>query len=110
MRPRICVGKGRFYLCDDRPAFSQLAVQGREDTHFLRDLGIRIDCVHRALGHTKRAVDAIVRVDGEEIRPLAKGIHRTDLNAVGVFAADAGVGDDVCHAGPLAARQRIRQA
>jgi hypothetical protein len=50
------------------------------------------DGVDRALGDAHRAVDALVGVDGQEVRALAEAIDRADIDAVGVLAADARFG------------------
>jgi hypothetical protein len=55
------------------------------------------DGVDRALGDAHRAVDALVGIDGQEIRALAEAIDRANIDAIGVLAADARFGDDVGH-------------
>ena len=57
------------------------------------------DRLDRALGDAQRAVDALVGIDDEEIGTLAKAVDRADVDAVGVLAADAALGDDVGHGG-----------
>jgi hypothetical protein len=44
-------------------------------------------------------IDAFVRLDSENVVPLVETIDGTDLHAVGVFALDAGFGDDKRHLG-----------
>jgi hypothetical protein len=48
-----------------------------------------VDRIDWAFGHANCAVNAFIRIDGEEIRPLAEAIHRADIYAVRVTAADA---------------------
>src|SRR5690606_25601503 len=55
------------------------------------------DGVHRALGLAERAVDALVRVDDQHVRPFVEAVHRADLHAIGVLAADAIVAYDEGH-------------
>jgi hypothetical protein len=55
------------------------------------------DGADRALGDADGTVDALVRIDGQEVRAFAEAVDRADVDAVGVFAADAGFGDDVGH-------------
>jgi hypothetical protein len=52
-----------------------------------------------ALGDAHRAVDALVGLDDQHVRPLAEAIDRADVDAVGVLALDAGFNDDVSHRG-----------
>ena len=43
------------------------------------------------------AIDAFIGIDREEIFTLVKAVDGADLNAIGIFAADAIVGHDICH-------------
>ena len=60
---------------------------------------LRHDRVDRALGDAHGAVDALVRVDRQEVRALAEAVDRTHVHAIGVLAADAGFENDVGHGG-----------
>ena len=44
-------------------------------------------------------VDALVRVDGQEVGPFPEAVHRAYVHTVGVLAADAGLGHYVGHTG-----------
>src|SRR5438105_11116489 len=68
-------------------------------------LGVGKDRLGGALGLAHAAVDAFVGVDDQHHFALVETIDRADLDAVHIFAFDAGVGDDVGHvfALPLAA-------
>ena len=55
------------------------------------------DRLDRALGDAQRAVDALVGIDDQHVRALAKAVDRADIDAVGVLALDAALGDDVGH-------------
>ena len=46
-------------------------------------------------------------IDDEEIGALAEAVDRADVDAVGVLAADAALGDDVGHAGASGAKRLI---
>lgn len=48
-----------------------------------------------ALGDAQRTVDALLRIDGQEIRAFVETIDRANLDTIGVFAVDAVVGDYV---------------
>src|SRR5207249_12081923 len=80
------------------PLCSQLVVQRDETALVGGYVFLRVDRVHRALGNTHRAIDALVRIDREEVWSLAKTIDRTDIDTVRVLALDARLGNDVSHA------------
>src|SRR3990170_51633 len=63
----------------------------------LRQIILGIDRLHRAFRNTQRAIDALVRIDHQEIRPLAETVHRAHVHTVGIFASDAGFGDNIGH-------------
>ena len=52
---------------------------------------------HRALGLAQRAVDALIRIDDEEVGAGVKAIDRAHLDTVHVFALDAIFRDDKSH-------------
>jgi hypothetical protein len=56
-----------------------------------------VNGVHRALGDTHGAVDALIGIDGEKVGAFAKAVHGADVDAIGVFALDAGFGDGMGH-------------
>ena len=89
-------------------SFDELGVERRELHLVGRHVVLGEDRLDRALGHAERAVDALVRIDDEEIRALAKAVDRADVDAVGVLAADAGFGDDVGHGLGAALRRTMR--
>src|SRR5574343_386122 len=95
--PLVGIGKGGLALGDAGPLLGQIGVD--------LDVGLLVagyvflgkDGIDRALGDAHRAVDALVRVDHEEVRPLTEAVDGADVAAVGVLAADARFGDDVGH-------------
>ncbi len=58
---------------------------------FLSCLGIGQDCFGRAFGLANPAIDALVGVDDEHIVAFVEAIDRAHLDAVHIFAFDAGV-------------------
>ena len=90
-------GSARLAPRDARPALGQLGV---ELGHVLLVAGhvfLGNDGVDRALGDADGAVDALVGVDGQEVRAFTEAVDRADVDAVGVLAADARFEDDVGH-------------
>jgi hypothetical protein len=57
--------------------------------------------VDRAFGHANGAIDALVGVNGQEVRAFAEAIYRANIDAVGVTAADARFGNYVGHDSPI---------
>ena len=57
----------------------------------------REDSVYRTFRFTNAAINALIRVDDEHVFPFVETIDRADFNTVHVFAADAGILDDISH-------------
>lgn len=83
---------------DDRPKQGIFAVEGDPLVHIR--LGIGPDGVGRALWLTNAAVNALIGVDHQRVETFVKAVHRTDFDAVGVFAGDAVVDHDIGHGTP----------
>src|SRR5690606_22508578 len=60
-------------------------------------LGVGEDRLGGAFRLADTAVDTFAGVDDEHVLALVEAVHRTDFHAVHIFAADAGIGDDVGH-------------
>ena len=89
---------GRGLALDDRlPHLRELGVERLEFGLVRRHVVLGEDRLDRAFGDAQRAVDALVGIDDEEVGPLAEAIDRADIDAVGVFALDAGFGYDIGH-------------
>lgn len=63
----------------------------------IRHIIFRIDGFNRTLRHTKRAINAFVRVYDEKIAAFVKAIDRTNIYTVRVLAANTGFSDDISH-------------
>src|SRR3954452_12317529 len=59
--------------------------------------GVGQDRLGRTFGLADAAIDAFGRIDDEHVLALVEAIDGADLDAVHIFAADAGIGDDVGH-------------
>jgi hypothetical protein len=64
-----------------------------------RHIFIREDGVHRAFRDAHGAIDAFIRVDGQEVWAFAEAVHGADIDAIGVLALDAGFSDGMGHVG-----------
>ncbi len=97
--PVVGVGHRRLAFGDAFPA-RQPGQLGVELDHVLlvaRQVFLGVDGVHRALGNTHRAVDALIGVDGQEVGAFAEAVDGADIHTIGVLAGDTGFGDDVRH-------------
>jgi hypothetical protein len=56
-----------------------------------------VNRVHRTFRDADGAVDALIRINHQKILAGLEAVHRTDINAVGVSAADAAVADNMGH-------------
>ena len=93
--PLLGVGRRSLLGRDIGP---RLGVFGVDAQPFLDALlGIRLDRLDRAFRLADPAIDAFVRMDDQHVVTLVEAVHRTDFDAIGVFAFDAGFSDDVSH-------------
>src|SRR5690348_13816379 len=67
------------------------------------------DCFGRAFGLADAAIDAFVRMNDEHVLALVETIDRADLDAVHVFALDAGFVHDVWHCSLPAETRQCRR-
>jgi hypothetical protein len=96
--PLIGVRQGGFSLGDAGPAnLRQLCIQSGHVLLTLRHVFFCINGVDGALRNANRAVNALIRVDGQEVRAFTKTVNWTNIYTVGVFASDTGFGDNVGH-------------
>jgi hypothetical protein len=49
--------------------------------------------------HAVTTIDALIRMDHQKVGPFIKAIDRAHRYAVGIFAFDAVLGDDIGHLG-----------
>src|SRR5262245_34215438 len=99
LRPLVRVGGRGLALDDGLPLLGELAVEGDPVALLLRHVVLGENRLDRALGNAKRAVDAFLRIDHQHVGALAEAIDRANIDAVGVLALDAALGDDVGHGG-----------
>src|SRR6266446_2202502 len=109
--PLVGVGRARLGIGDDGPDLGELGVERGVFLLLLGQVFFGNDRVHRTLGDADGAIDALVRVDHQHVRPFVEAIDRADIDAVGVLALDAAFHDDVghrailCVAGPPGGRR-----
>src|SRR5690348_6609287 len=95
--PLVGVGRRGLALDDRLPRLRELGVQRLERLLIVRHVVFGKDRLDGTFGDAQRAVDALVGIDDQEVRPFAKAIDGTDVHAVGVLATDTALGDDVGH-------------
>src|SRR6202030_4414780 len=88
-------------FADYRPLFRELGIQFRELLLTGGNLLLGENGFDGALGFAQRAVDALIRIDHEEIGPLMETIHGADFHAVHVLAFDTAFGDHERHELPF---------
>src|SRR3546814_10793208 len=93
----MLVGVGGAVLLgrDVRPFGAELGVQFQP--LFQPALGVGQDRFGRAFRLADAAVDAFAGIDDEHILALIEAVDRADLDAIHIFAPDAGIGNDVGH-------------
>jgi hypothetical protein len=62
-----------------------------------RQIILGVDRLYRAFRHAEGAIDALIRVDHQKIRPFMKAVHRAHIHTVGVFTFDARFGNNIGH-------------
>jgi hypothetical protein len=72
-------------------------VEVSERHPFFRQVILVENGLRWTFGNTRFAVDAIVGMDVKHPLPFVEAIRGTDDDAVGVFAPETRLGDDVCH-------------
>src|SRR6267154_2108565 len=97
LRPLIGVRRGGLALDDRLPDLGKLGVDGNPVALRGRDVVLGKDRFDGALGNAQRAVDAFLRVDHQHVGALAEAVDRAHVDAVGVLALDAALGDHGCH-------------
>src|SRR6267154_1272177 len=97
LRPLLGVRRGGLALDDGFPDLGELGVDGNPFALRGRDIVLGEDRFDRALRNAQGAVDALLGVDHQYVGALAKAVDRAHVDAVGVLALDAALGDDVCH-------------
>lgn len=97
LSPLIGIREMGFHAGDGGPVLGEIRVDLDEIPLIIGHIFLSVDCIDRTLGDADCAIDALVRINDQEIRALAKAIYRTDIDTVGVTAFDTGFGDNVSH-------------
>src|SRR3990172_1589449 len=95
--PFVGVRRRRLAFDDRRPPLGELGVERDERALIGWHVVLGVDRLDRAFGDAQRAIDALVGIDHQDVRPLAEAVHGADIAAIGGLALEAGVGDDVGH-------------
>src|SRR5689334_3866058 len=95
--PLVGVGRRRLALDDGFPRLRKLGIERLELLLIIGDIVLGVDRLDRAFGDAKRAIDALVRIDDQEVGAFAEAIDRADIDTVGILAANAAFGHHVGH-------------
>jgi hypothetical protein len=85
------------YTCDLQTEVN--AVLGDERRLIAGHVFLWEDCADRAGWDASAAVDALVRVNVELVVAFVDALDGANFDAGGIFGADAGLSNDVCHVG-----------
>lgn len=96
--PVFCVRERITFHRDVRPLVSVFGVDLQPV--FQPRFRVWLDGFRRAFWFANSTVDALVRMNDEEVLTFVETVHGTDFHTVGIFAFHAVVGDNVGH-GPL---------
>lgn len=101
--PFIGIGQGCLAASDAFPlaALRKLSVDFDEFLLVGRHVFLGEDGFGGAFGHADGAIDALIRVDDEEVGAFLEAIDRAHVHAIGVLAFDTVFSDDVCHGDAL---------
>src|SRR5438132_10799199 len=94
--PLIGVRRRGLALDDGLPGLGELGVDGNPVALRGRDVILGKNRLDGALRHAQRAVDALLGIDHQHLGSLAKAVDRAHVDAVGVLALDAALGDYDC--------------
>src|SRR5207302_9114200 len=95
---------------DHRALRRHLGIQLNECLLIFRHVVLMKDRFHRALRHAGLAVDALIRMDIEHLLAFIKTLDRANHNAIGVFAAEAGLDNYMGHLTNLSSRSSTSTA
>ena len=99
--PLISVGQRFLATRDGFPAIGarQFGVDGDEFELLGRQVLFGINGVGRTFGDANRAIYAFLGIDHQKVRAFSEAVYGADINAVGVLALDAVLGNDMGHDG-----------
>jgi len=86
-----------FLFGDDRALRGEFFVEFCVRFPFFREVVFMEDRLDGAFGDARFAVDAFIRVDVQHLLAFIETLDRADNNAIGVFAAEAGLSNNVGH-------------
>src|SRR5690242_1458204 len=86
-----------FLLGNHRTLRGHLGIELDEGLLVLGDVVLVEDGLNRTLGNAGFAVDAFIRMDVEHLLPFVEALDRANDHAIGVFAAEASLDDNMSH-------------
>jgi len=95
--PVVCVRQRRLRPGNRWPHAGKFEIERGELDFVGIEIFFSLNGVDRALGNADSTVNAFVGVNHQHVGTFAKTVHGADIDAIGVFAADAGFCDDVGH-------------
>jgi hypothetical protein len=95
--PFFSLRKRSLRFGDGFPRWREFSIELNKRLLISRNIILSINSIYRALWYAYRAINALVRIDDQKIRALTKAVNWANVNAIGIFAADAGFCNNVSH-------------
>jgi hypothetical protein len=95
--PALVVDQRRLLFRDRRGLRRHFRIQFDERLLIFRNVVLMEDCFDRAFRYARLAIDALIRMDVEHLLPFVEAFDRANHNAIGVFATEARLANDVSH-------------
>src|SRR5262245_20526031 len=95
--PFVCIGGSGFLFHDRLPDLGKLGIGLGPVLLVVGHIVLGEDRLDRTFRDAQGAIDALVGIDDEHVGAFAEAVDRTHINAVGVLAFDAGLGNNVSH-------------
>lgn len=99
--------QGRFPFKDSRRLGGHFGIERDKVLPLFRNVILLVNRIDRALRLASVAVDAFVGGDIEHLLTLVEAIARANDDAIGIFAAETGGGNDVGHLGFLLSGKQL---
>ena len=97
--PFFSIWKSCFGLGNRGPRRREFSIEFDEGLLIARNIIFSINGIYWALWDAYCAVNALVRINDQKIGTFAEAVDWANIDAVGVFAADTGFGNNVSHGG-----------
>ena len=95
--PVVCVRQRRLRPGNRWPHAGKFEIERGELDFVGIEIFFSLNGVDRALGNADSTVNAFVWINHQKIGAFTKAVNWANINTVGIFATDAGFGNNVGH-------------